>query len=252
MKLFGLIGRQLQHSCSVELFSEIFTLEGIKETAYSLYPLRDVSEFQALLINTPGLLGLNVTVPFKKTIMPLLDDISPLAKSIGAVNVIAVRREEEIPHCKGYNTDVWGFKHALRPLLGSHHRKALILGSGGAAAAARHVLRELNIESLIVSRKKKADTISFDEIAPGIMASHLLIIQATPLGMFPETHSCPPIPYQFITPEHLLFDMVYNPAETLFMQKGAAMGAMVCNGMEMLRLQAQRSWQIWKSSLSSV
>ncbi|HVI47444.1 MAG TPA: shikimate dehydrogenase [Chitinophaga sp.] len=241
MKVYGLIGYPLSHSFSKGFFAKKFEQENIAGCIYENFPIPDISDFPALLQQHPDLCGLNVTIPYKEVIIPHLDELSKAAGRIGAVNCIRFSNGKKI----GYNTDVIGFKNSLQPLLQPQHTRALVLGTGGAAKAVMFSLEELEIPFTIVSRQASDSTISYDSLNKDIIATHTLIINTTPLGMYPRVDTAPEIPYQYITSQHLLYDLVYNPAETLFLQKGAAQGAAIKNGHEMLILQAEASWEIW-------
>lgn len=241
MRLFGLIGFPLSHSFSKGFFTDKFEKEGITGCRYENFPIEDISRFPLLWKEHPQLEGLNVTIPYKQAVIPFLDDFSEAAQEIGAVNCVQLRNNR----LKGHNTDVIGFKRSLEPLLKPHHTKALILGAGGAAKAVKFALKQLGISYTEVSRKYFDGTIAYEAIDEAVMQSHPLIINTTPLGMYPNVAEAPPVPYHFINEDHLLYDLIYNPAETLFMQNGAARGAAVKNGHEMLILQAEASWEIW-------
>lgn len=241
MKVFGLIGYPLSHSFSKGFFAEKFQKEGINDCIYENFPLEDISQFPALLEQQPDLRGLNVTIPYKEAVLPWLDELSPAAEQIKAVNCIQFHEGIRI----GFNTDVMGFKRSLQPLLKPHHTNALVLGTGGAAKAVMFVLQELNIPYTVVSRKAQDGVITYDTLDKDVMTAHTIIINTSPLGMYPQTDAAPPIPYELITKHHLLYDLIYNPAETLFLKQGAAKGAAVKNGHEMLVLQAEASWDIW-------
>lgn len=238
---YGIIGYPLSHSFSPDFFNEKFARESI-DAIYEAYPLTDVEQLWDLIGNTPNLKGLNVTIPYKQAVMPLLDEIDPAAQQVGAVNCIAIRDG----HTIGYNTDIIGFGHSLRPLLQPWHDRALILGTGGAAKAVAYVLKQLGIVYKLVSRSAGEKMITYDELTPEIIARHKLIINTTPLGMYPEVDNAPPIPYEGMGKQHLAYDLIYNPAETQFMQLSAAHGAITKNGLDMLHLQALAGWEIWK------
>lgn len=240
MRLFGLIGFPLSHSFSKGFFTEKFSAENISGCAYENFPIADISAFPALWAEHPELEGLNVTIPYKQAVIPYLDDLSDAARAMGAVN--CVRREGK--RLTGHNTDVLGFGRSLQPLLKAHHTQALVLGTGGAAQAVKYALKNLNIRFSEISRN---GPITYDAITPEMMASHQLIVNTTPLGMYPNVDAAPPLPYAFAGPNHLFYDLVYNPPETLFMKRGAERGAVVKNGYEMLVLQAEASWEIWNS-----
>lgn len=238
MRLFGLIGFPLSHSFSKGFFTEKFSREQIPCCTYENFPIPDISAFPALWEENPALEGLNVTIPYKQAVIPYLDELSDAAKAIGAVNCI--RREGK--RLVGHNTDVLGFGRSLKPLLKAHHTQALVLGTGGAALAVKYVLKDFNIAFSEISR---SGPLTYEAVTPGMMASHTLIVNTTPLGMYPNVDAAPPLPYEVAGPEHLFYDLVYNPPETLFMQKGMAQGAVAKNGHEMLILQAEASWEIW-------
>ena len=245
-KKYGLIGFPLGHSFSKDYFNKKFSSEGI-DAEYVNFEISDVNDLKFILHENPDLCGLNVTLPHKTNVIPLLDDITDNARNIGAVNVIKFNKEKSGKlQLEGHNSDITGFKQSIEPLLNETHRKALILGTGGASKAIYHGLRQLGLECLFVSRSKDKDScISYEEITPDVMANHTVIVNTTPLGMFPKANFCPDIPYQYLTPNHILNDLIYNPDETLFMQKGKEYGATVKNGLEMLLLQAFISWEIW-------
>ncbi|ACU59167.1 shikimate dehydrogenase family protein [Chitinophaga pinensis] len=241
MKVYGLIGYPLSHSFSKGFFAEKFAREGIKECMYDSFPIPTIGDLPALLTQQPGLQGLNVTIPYKEVVIPYLDELSPAAAKMKAVNCIRFKDGRKI----GYNTDAIGFRRSLEPLLQPHHNKALILGTGGAAKAVQYVLESLNIPYQLVSRQASAATISYEQLDAATMASHTLIVNTTPLGMYPNLEAAPAIPYELLTADHLLYDLIYNPAVTAFLQKGADKGATIKNGHEMLILQAEASWEIW-------
>ena len=244
MRQFGLIGFPLGHSFSKKYFSEKFQNENI-DARYDLYELSNISEFPNLR-NSIKLSGLNVTIPYKEQIIPLLDKLDDTATSIGAVNVIRFDYDNNgKATLTGFNTDAIGFENSLKPFLKPHHKKALILGTGGASKAILYTLQQLGIECSYVSRSTREGQLTYSDLNEEILNDNLLIVNATPLGTFPKTDACPDIPYQFLTDKHLLFDVVYNPAETLFMKKGRDAGATTLNGEEMLIGQAIAAWEIW-------
>jgi len=236
MRHFGIIGFPLVQSFSAKYFNEKFATSGI-DAEYSLYP----TEVENLKLTVERLLdtldGMNVTIPYKQAIIPYLDRLDETAEAIGAVNVVHKH--------VGYNTDCLGFIDSIRPLLRADDRKALVLGTGGASKAVCYGLRKLGVIPTLVSRTPKAGMLGYKDLTEDIMKEHTLIVNCTPLGMFPEIDACPDIPYAFITAQHLLFDCIYNPEETLFLQKGKAQGATTQNGMEMLYGQAKAAWKIW-------
>lgn len=245
MRTFALIGFPLSHSFSKKFFTEKFEKEGIKDCSYELFPIAEVNELPQLLDSNPSLCGLNVTIPYKVTVMSLLTDIDEAALTIGAVNCISIATKAGKKVLKGYNTDAYGFAESLKPLLQKHHQKALIFGDGGAAKAVKYVLDQLQIDYLVVVRNPAPNAILYSEVNAEILATHTLLINTTPLGMTPNLHASPLIPYQFVTDKHLAYDLVYNPEETEFLNKVKANGGQIKNGFEMLQLQAERSWYIW-------
>ncbi|MCR5820393.1 MAG: shikimate dehydrogenase [Bacteroidaceae bacterium] len=256
MKQFGLLGHPLGHSFSRAFFNEKFVREGI-DAEYLNFDMPDISELNKVLDEHPSLCGLNVTIPYKQAIISYLNELSDEAQAIGAVNVVKIEhRDDASPWLKGFNSDIIGFTDSIRPLLERHHRKALILGTGGASKAVCRGLEKLGIEWRYVSRKTitqpnsdsaAGQTLSYSDLSPEIMAEYTIIINCTPLGMHPHTDSCPEIPYRTLTNRHLLYDLVYNPEITLFMRNGRRQGAKVKNGLEMLHRQALASWEFWNS-----
>lgn len=246
MDKYGLIGYPLGHSFSVGYFNEKFKAEHI-DAEYVNFEIPSIDNFMEVVGENPNLRGLNVTIPYKQQVIPYLDEVDPRAAQIGAVNVIkVVRRPKEKIKLVGYNSDVIGFTQSIEPLIDESHRKALVLGTGGASKAVFHGLASLGIEPTYVSRQKRdADTLTYGELTPEVMASHTVIVNTTPLGMFPKVDACPDLPYALLTPHHLLYDLIYNPDETLFMKRGKEQGATVKNGLEMLLLQAFAGWKIW-------
>lgn len=236
MRHYGIIGYPLHHSFSAKYFSEKFEREGI-EAEYSLYPIG----MEDLRIKIEDLFhrldGMNVTMPYKQTIIPYLDRLDETAEAVGAVNVVHKR--------VGYNTDCIGFMESIKPLLRDSDRKALVLGTGGASKAVCYGLKQLGIAPTLVSRTPKDGMIGYSDLTEGVMAEHTIIVNCTPLGMVPDTESYPPIPYELISAQHLLFDCIYNPEETVFLRKGRAQGAKTQNGIEMLYGQAKAAWKIW-------
>jgi shikimate dehydrogenase len=245
MKQLGLIGYPLTHSFSVKYFAEKFSQEGIRGFEYRNYPLQSVDELQALLEEEQELVGLNVTIPYKEQVIPLLDEIDPEASEMGAVNTIKIRRVSGEIRLKGYNSDAYGFRESLVPLLGSGQTQALVLGTGGASKAVAHVLQQLGIGFKYVSRKPAEGQLHYQDLCYAVIKKHTLIINTTPLGTYPNTAAFPNIPYDLVTPGHILYDLVYNPPETEFLRLGKQKGAVIKNGHEMLILQAERSWEIW-------
>ena len=262
MKKYGLIGYPLTHSFSKKYFTEKFEKLHIKDAQYDLYPLEHISDLQDMLDLHPDMCGLNVTIPHKISVMKYLDWIEHDAKTAGAVNCIRVIAESPILasflgevgvsghdfRLEGFNTDIHGFENSLKPLLNDEIDSALVLGDGGSAKAVKCALDNLGISMTVVTRKPHPGNILFKDLKPHHIKKNLLIINTTPLGTFPNVDECPDIPYNEITPQHLLFDLVYNPEKTLFLKKGEEQGARIKNGYEMLVLQAERSWEIWNST----
>ena len=243
MRKFGLIGLPLAQSFSKKYFTAKFGNEGIN-ACYELFELQDIALFSDLK-EQADLCGLNVTIPYKEKVMAYLDELDPTAAEIGAVNVIKFIREGDTLKLKGYNSDAIGFDTSLSPFLKPFHRKALILGTGGASKAIDYVLRKKGIETTFVSRTPKPGMLTYSQLTDSIMSDNLVIVNSTPVGTFPKSAACPDIPYEFLTNRHLLFDVVYNPAETLFLKYGREHGATGINGEEMLIGQAVASWEIW-------
>jgi shikimate dehydrogenase len=245
MRKYGLIGYPLGHSFSRDFFNRKFKSENI-DAEYVNFQIEDIREIKNVLIENPALCGLNVTLPYKTQVIPMLDELDGDARLIGAVNVIKfMKKRFGKLKLKGYNSDITGFKKSIELLLNDTHRKALILGTGGASKAVFQGLKQLNLDVLFVSRSKKEQCITYDEITPRIMEQYTVIVNTTPLGMYPHVEQCPDIPYDLLTANHLLYDLLYNPDETLFMRKGKEHDATVKNGLEMLLLQAFESWNIW-------
>lgn len=240
-KQFGLIGKNISYSFSQQHFTEKFNTEKLNGYRYDNFDIENIEQFPQVIKDTDNLIGLNVTIPYKETIFPYLDKISSKAQRIGAVNTIKITKKGSL---KGYNTDEYGFRKSLVPYLKKHHKKALILGTGGASKAIAFTLRKLNIPYQFVSRKND-ETYQYSTLTPEIIKTHQIIINCTPLGTFPNIDDCPDIPYEAISSDHLLYDLIYNPEETLFLKKGKERGATTCNGLSMLILQAQKAWEIW-------
>ena len=247
MTTYGLIGYPLGHSFSRKFFTEKFEQEDI-DAQYLNFEIPSIEEFPNIIASHPELLGLNVTIPYKQQVMQYLDEISPEAKAIGAVNVVRCQRSTVNcqPKLTGYNSDVIGFVESIKPLLKPDHEKALILGTGGASKAIHYGLEEkLGMETLFVSRTSRENMITYNDITKDLLQDYTVIVNCSPVGMFPKVDECPALPYEAMNENHLLYDLVYNPLETLFMKKGAAQGATVKNGLEMLHLQAIASWEFW-------
>jgi shikimate dehydrogenase len=261
MKYYGLIGFPLSHSFSKKYFTDKFETEKIADVRYDLFPMEHIHDLLPLLKTNPELCGLNVTVPHKIAVLKYLDWIENDAKAAGAVNCIRISAESPVLaafsgelgvkghdfRLEGFNTDIYGFEMSLKPLLKNHHDQALVLGDGGAAKAIKCVLENLGINFKIVTRKPFPGNILFKDLKAHQIKQHTLIINTTPIGMYPNVDDCPPIPYEAITDDHLLYDVIYNPEQTLFLKKGEEQGAVIKNGYEMLVLQAEKSWEIWTS-----
>ena len=243
MKWYGLLGKTLKHSFSKAYFSKKFSSENIDDCRYENFELASINELPELLNGNPDIQGLNVTIPYKEEVLPFLDYENDIVKEINACNCIKISGGK----LSGYNTDVIGFQQSLEKLLKSHHKNALILGTGGSAKAVRYALNTLGVAYQNVSRTKTSSTITYEELDEESVKSHLLIVNTSPVGMYPKIEEAPAIPFQFVTPEHLLFDLTYNPEKTLFLKKGEEKGATISNGSEMLILQAEESWRIWNS-----
>lgn len=259
MDKYGLIGYPLGHSFSKTYFSDKFKRLGQTDSCYELFPLESLNELETLVKNEPKLRGLNVTIPYKIGVLYYLDKISEEARAVDAVNCIKIVKKDslndlfsgEVKLCsfalEGYNTDVYGFENSLQPLLKKQHTNALVLGSGGASRAVTYVLKKLNISYKVVSRKATPSQLSYEDITPSLIERHKLLINTTPLGMAPHIDDLPKLPYDSVGRGHLLYDLIYNPETTLFLKEGKKKGAMVKNGLEMLILQAEKSWEIWRS-----
>jgi shikimate dehydrogenase len=245
-KKLGLIGYPLTHSFSAKYFAEKFEKENIKGFTYENFEIPKIEDFPDIIKNNPEITGLNVTIPYKEQIIPFLDELDEEALQIGAVNTIKVIRKKGGVKLKGYNTDIYGFRETLKPLLKMHHYKALILGTGGAAKAVEYVLNKIGLDILYISRNPKSENEKGYEELNGVAIKNFpVIVNSTPLGMYPKIDTCPPLPYDHLTEDNLLYDLIYNPSETLFLQKGAEKGAITQNGLEMLKLQAEKAWEIW-------
>lgn len=243
MKVYGLLGKTLKHSFSKTYFTKKFSDLHIDDCVYENFELGSIQEFPGLLKTNSAIAGLNVTIPYKEDVIPFLHFQNEIVSEIKACNCIKIVGG----NLHGYNTDVIGFKQSLEKHLKPQHTKALILGTGGAAKAVRYALKELGIKYKNVSRAKAIDTITYREVDQETIEKHSLIINTSPLGMYPNMTEAPPLPYEKITPNHLLFDLIYNPEKTVFLKKGEEKGATICNGSEMLILQAEESWRIWNS-----
>lgn len=246
MDKYGLIGYPLGHSFSIGYFNEKFQNEGIN-AQYINFEIPSIEDLREVLDRNPELHGLNVTIPYKQKVIPYLDEVSPEARAIGAVNVIRVKHKGKDVKLKGFNSDVIGFTQSIEPMLETFHKKALILGTGGASKAIDYGLRSLGLETVFVSRFERPGTIQYDKLTPEDIQEYNVIVNCTPLGMYPKVDTCPDLPYEAMNNRTLLYDLIYNPDETLFMKRGKKQGATVINGLEMLLLQAFASWDFWNS-----
>lgn len=249
MRKLGLIGYPLGHSFSKKYYLAKFEQENIVGTEYDLYPVENLADFRTVYEYDNSFSGFNVTIPHKRNVLALLDELSPEAEQIQAVNCVRIKRENGRIILKGYNTDAYGFEQSLLPLLHDQHNSALVFGNGGAAKAVHYILGKLNIPFKVVSRKKDGANLSYDELTSEIISANKLLINCSPVGTFPDIETCPAIPYDGIGPDHLLYDLIYNPEETLFLRKGKQRGAAIKNGYEMLVLQAERNWAIWNEEI---
>jgi shikimate dehydrogenase len=240
---FGLIGKNISYSFSRAYFTKKFERLGLNNHSYENFDLPRIDDIKALIGDHSKLSGLNVTIPYKQAIIPYLDELDPIAAAIGAVNTIKVSEKG----LKGYNTDAYGFEKALTPLLQEHHNHALILGTGGASKAIAYVLRNLSISYIYVSRSPVEGQLGYGEINERILLEYPILINCSPVGTFPNTREKPQLPYEFITPASILFDLIYNPPRTSFLLEGEKRGAAVSNGLAMLEHQAEKAWQIWHS-----
>ncbi len=244
MDKYGIIGHPLGHSFSPGFFNEKFRNENI-DAVYEMFDLPQIEAVIEVLASNPELRGLNVTIPYKQKIMHYLDELSDEARAIGAVNVVRISHDNGKVHMKGYNSDVIGFTRSIEPLLEKYHKKALILGTGGASKAVEYGLGKLGLETVKVSRYERPDTIQYEKVTADIVKEYNVIVNCTPVGMYPDTEECPQLPYEAMDSHTLLYDLIYNPDETLFMKKGRQNGAVTKNGLEMLLLQAYASWEFW-------
>ncbi len=242
MNLYGLIGYPLGHSFSKKYFNEKFERDGLGDCYFELFPIENINWFPELLSENPFLHGIAVTIPYKETVIPFLQQLTQEAKAIGAVNCI-----EFLPDgLKGHNTDVIGFEKSFTPLLQPHHAKAIVLGTGGASKAVQFVLKKNDIPFLLVSRNGKGENvISYDDVTEELLKSYTIIINSSPVGTYPDVEAKPVLPYEFISSQHYLYDLVYHPAETAFLKEGKIKGATIKNGYDMLALQAEENWRIW-------
>lgn len=246
MNKYGLIGYPLSHSFSQKFFTDFFQKNNLHGYSYELFAMENLSDFRNWIAKNPELCGLNVTIPHKINILPFLDKTDEKAKEIGAVNTLKILRDANKIILEGFNTDESGFSMAIKPLLKANHHRALIFGNGGSSKTVQFVLKRLGISFFVVTRNPvSANEISYSELNKNYIQAHPLLINTTPLGMFPKTNEFPEIPYEYLTENHLLFDLIYNPEETEFLKKGKAKGALTSNGLSMLHQQALAAWEIW-------
>ena len=239
---YGLIGKNISYSFSKQYFTDKFEQENLPNFSYENFDISDINQLQSIVAETLYLKGLNVTIPYKESVFPFLDKIDKKALAIGAVNTIKITKKQKL---KGYNTDYYGFKKAIKLYLKPHHKKALILGTGGASKAVAYALHMLEIEYKFVSRNPKAEQLSYEDLNSEIFNEYHIVINCTPLGTFPNIAEFPPLPYSFFTNKHLAFDLIYNPAETTFLQKAKEFKSETLNGYQMLIFQAEKAWRIW-------
>lgn len=241
-KKFGLLGKNISYSFSKKYFTEKFEKINFTHYSYKNFDVESIEQFPEILANTKNLKGLNVTIPYKEAVIPYLTKLSKNAKIIGAVNVIKIAKDGSL---KGYNSDFYGFKKALKPLLKKHHQRALILGTGGASKAVAYALRKLNIDYDFVSRNPSEYQLSYEELTKELFSEYQIIINTTPVGTFPNIDECPPLDYSLFTENHIAFDLIYNPMETKFLRLAKEQGAKTKNGYDMLVFQAEKAWEIW-------
>jgi shikimate dehydrogenase len=241
MRLYGLIGYPLTHSFSKDYFAEKFKREAVEDCRYENFQLRDITELPGIIKDNPCLEGLNVTIPYKESVVSFLDEKNELVRQTGACNCIKIVNGK----LAGFNTDVIGFEKSLLTKLQPHHKNALILGTGGAAKAVEFVLKKNHVHYTYVSRKHSQNSITYEQLTPAVLEKNKLIINTTPVGMYPKVNEILPLPFEAITPKHFLFDLTYNPPKTLFLKKGEERGAATQNGYDMLVSQAEESWKIW-------
>lgn len=248
MDKYGLIGYPLGHSFSREYFNQKFADEGI-DAVYENFEIASIDSLPIVLDSNPTLRGFNVTLPYKEKVISYLDYVSSEARAIGAVNVVKVEHHGSHIYLRGYNSDVIGFTKSIEPLLENYHKKALVLGTGGASKAIDYGLRSLGLETVKVSRFKRPGTVQYEDITADVVKEYNVIVNCTPVGMYPNSDACPNLPYEALDSHNLLYDLIYNPDKTMFMKKGEAQGATVKNGIEMLLLQAFASWAFWNGDV---
>lgn len=245
---FGLVGLSLSHSFSKEFFTKKFKELSLRDHFYQLYELKNIADIHSLIENDPNLLGLNVTIPYKIAVIELLNELSPEAKEINAVNTIKIIRSNNKTMLKGFNTDTYGFEMSIKPFLESHHHRALVLGDGGASKAVQYVLKKLGMDFNVVSRNPSGNQLHYSDVHSYIVKHHLFVINTTPVGMSPNKSECVPFVFDDVSDKHFFVDLIYNPSETLFLQKAKQKGARTMNGTNMLHLQAEKAFEIWKTN----
>lgn len=249
MKQFGLIGKSLKHSFSKKHFTQKFQAASLQGFSYENFELDRIEDLQELIAKNENLVGFNVTIPYKESICEFLDEIDPLAQELGAVNTVFINRKNNTTH--GFNTDVYGFAQSIKPFFNLHHERALILGTGGSSKAVAHALKELGVKLMYASRTPKTNQqIAYKDLNTYAIAAHTMIVNTTPLGMYPNIDTYPELPYEAIGENHFLVDLTYNPEETAFLSKGKAQGALLLNGKDMLVFQAEKSWSIWQDQIT--
>jgi shikimate dehydrogenase len=244
MMQFGLVGRSLAHSFSKDYFGKKFREQGLQDYSYENFEIDKINDLKALIQKHPDLKGLNVTIPYKESVIPFLDELSPGAKEIGSVNCINIENGKLV----GYNTDVYGFAQSIKPFLDSNHQRALILGTGGASKSVAYALKKIGLQVYFVTsafEKTFSNSFFYHEINDRVMEAFKMVVNTTPVGTFPKVEEAPQLPYEFFTPKHLAYDLIYNPAQTRFLREAAQRGAITVNGLSMLQLQAEKSWEIW-------
>lgn len=249
MRKFGLVGFPLGHSFSRKYFTEKFASQNIPDCVYNNYPLENLDNFVDLISSDKEIVGLNITIPYKSQILEFIDDLDNEAREIGAVNVLKIKRQNGKLSISGYNSDVTGIRDTLQPYINNNVKNALILGTGGSSKAVCHVLKKFGLNVTMISREKKPGIVSYSELTPGAIRRSLLIVNTTPLGMFPAIDGKPPIDYTSLTDNHILFDLVYNPEVTSFMKMGIERGCIAISGLTMLHSQAEKAWEIWNNDL---
>ncbi|MFN4121872.1 MAG: shikimate dehydrogenase family protein [Flavobacteriales bacterium] len=248
MNVLGLIGKTLKHSWSAEIFKSKFDAAGLNYFKYALFEVQDITDLNLLLEREPQLSGFNVTIPYKQAVIPFLDELDEQAAALQVVNTVSIEERNGRRYLAGYNTDYQGFRNSIKPLLKFYHERALVLGDGATAQTVSKVLRDIGLDVNQVGRKHRGNgLLHWDDINDNVIHHHLVIINTTPIGMYPDVEKYPLIPYQTIGTSHLIYDVIYNPEETAFLRKCLAQGAQVENGLSMLQLQAEAAWQIWKS-----